>query len=158
MSDYLAGIRARIGTDLLLTPAAGVAFFDSGGRLLLARHVYDGRWGTVGGGIEPGESPGEAAAREFEEEVGMRVGELELIGAYGGPDFVVHYPNGDRTAYVAVLYGCRSATGTLTLQADELQGVGWFTEDEVAALDLPPDIRAMMPDAFVWWRSKAAQE
>ena len=81
----MAGIRARIGSDLMLAPAAGIALFDAQGRLLLAKHVHDGRWGTPGGAVEPGETPREAAMREFQEEIGLRVDECELIGAYGGP-------------------------------------------------------------------------
>ena len=150
ISPYLAGIRARIGNDLLLTPAAGIALFDGAGRLLLARHVHSGRWGTPGGAVEPGESPREAAVREFEEETGMRVAGCTLIGAYGGPEFVVRYPNGDLMAYVLTLYGARSASGAVTLQADELLEVGWFTEPEAMALDLSADMRLTVPDAF-WW-------
>jgi hypothetical protein len=49
MSAYMANLHIKIGVDLLLMPAAGAAVFDSGGRLLLARHVDDGLWATVGG-------------------------------------------------------------------------------------------------------------
>lgn len=152
ISPYLAGIRARIGTDLLLTPAAGVALFDEAGQLLLARHVHSGLWGTPGGGVEPGESPREAAVREFEEETGLRVDECELFGAYGGPEFVVRYPNGDLMAYVLTLFGARGASGAVTLQADELHEVGWFSEPEAMALDLSADMRLTVPDAFRWWQ------
>jgi 8-oxo-dGTP pyrophosphatase MutT (NUDIX family) len=152
MSTYLAGIRSRIGTDLLLTPAAGIALFDSDGRLLLARHVYDGHWGTPGGGVEPGESPLDAGVREFHEEVGLQVEECELIGAYGGPEFVVRYPSGDLTAYVTILYGSRNASGDVALEAEELVEVGWFSEPEAMALDLAADMRLMVPDAFGWHR------
>jgi len=38
-------------------------------------------WGIVGGAIEVGESPYEAALRETEEEVGQRVEQLRLVGA-----------------------------------------------------------------------------
>jgi 8-oxo-dGTP pyrophosphatase MutT (NUDIX family) len=152
LSPYMSHIRAKIGTDLLLTPAAGVALFDGEGRLLLARHVDDGHWGTPGGGVEPGESPRDAAVREFEEEVGLRVENCELIGAYGGPEFLIRYPSGDLTAYVVIWYGCRGANGTVALQADELQEVGWFSEAEAMELDLSREMRLMVPDAFRWWR------
>jgi 8-oxo-dGTP pyrophosphatase MutT (NUDIX family) len=152
LSPYMTRIRASIGTELLLTPAAGVALFDEGGRLLLAKHVDDGHWGTPGGGMEPGESPREAALREFEEEVGLRVEECELIDAYGGPEFVIRYPSGDLTAYVVIWYGCRRASGTIAVQAEELQEVGWFNEAEALELDLSREMRLMVPDAFRWWR------
>lgn len=153
VSAYIAGIRARIGSDLLLTPAAGIALFDDEGRVLLARHVHSGHWGTLGGGIEPGESPREAAVREFREESGLLVQECELIGAYGGPEFLIRYANGDLTAYITVLYGARRASGTLRLQADELHEVDWFDQDEAMAANLSTEMRLMLPDAFRWHRS-----
>jgi 8-oxo-dGTP pyrophosphatase MutT (NUDIX family) len=157
LSPYMTRIRARIGTDLLLTPAAGVALFDDDGRLLLARHVEGGRWGAPGGGVEPEESPRDAAVRELEEEVGLRVDDCDLIGAYGGPEFLVRYASGDLVAYVVILYGSRHATGAIALQADELHEVGWFGQNEAMTLDLSPDMRIMLPDAFEWWRGAGSR-
>ncbi len=50
---------------------------DPGGRVLLqlrdlSAPVHPGEWGLFGGGVEEGESLAEAAAREFEEETGLR--------------------------------------------------------------------------------------
>lgn len=67
-SQYMRGIRGKIGDDLLVVPADGVAAFDDNGCLLLARHVHDSLWATPGGAIEPGEAPDEAAIRELREE------------------------------------------------------------------------------------------
>jgi 8-oxo-dGTP pyrophosphatase MutT (NUDIX family) len=55
--------------------AVRVVCVDSGGRLLLLhwRDPHDGSelWEPPGGGIEPGESPYEAARRELTEETGL---------------------------------------------------------------------------------------
>lgn len=74
--------------------------FDRNGRVLLVRHVHDGRWGAPGGGSEPNESPEETARREVQEETGVLLRDVELVGAFGGPDFEVVYEGGVRTAYV----------------------------------------------------------
>jgi 8-oxo-dGTP pyrophosphatase MutT (NUDIX family) len=55
--------------------AAGVAFFSEDGRLLLMKrrpdaHEHGGEWALPAGGVEPGETPEQAAAREFYEETG----------------------------------------------------------------------------------------
>jgi 8-oxo-dGTP pyrophosphatase MutT (NUDIX family) len=47
------------------------------GRVMLHRHPKLGRWLPCGGHVEPGELPDEAAAREVEEESGVRV---RLVG------------------------------------------------------------------------------
>jgi 8-oxo-dGTP diphosphatase len=60
-----------------------VVLGDRDGRLLLLRRAGDddhnpGLWEFPGGGIEPGETPDEAAARELREEVGVDVAADDL--------------------------------------------------------------------------------
>ncbi|MGH3445181.1 MAG: NUDIX domain-containing protein [Nocardioidaceae bacterium] len=69
MSPYVSGVRAKLGTDLLLMPAVGTAVFDDDGRILLGLHVDTGMWATLGGAVDPGESPAQAARREQREEI-----------------------------------------------------------------------------------------
>jgi hypothetical protein len=64
ISPYLKGLRDQVGGDLLLLPSVAVMAFDGEGRLLLVRATDTGRWQTVGGAIDPGETPAEAALRE----------------------------------------------------------------------------------------------
>jgi ADP-ribose pyrophosphatase len=57
-------------------PAAGALILDREGRLLVIRRAHApgfGKLGLPGGVIEPNETGEEAAARETEEEVGLRV-------------------------------------------------------------------------------------
>ncbi len=57
-----------------LRPAARAVVLDSDNRVVLVRFVFLGGplWALPGGGIEPGESPEQAIARELIEEVGLR--------------------------------------------------------------------------------------
>lgn len=65
----------------------GVILVDGRGRFLLQLRdeiegiAWPGMWGIVGGAIEVGESPYDAAVRETEEEVGQRVERLHLVGS-----------------------------------------------------------------------------
>lgn len=44
-------------------------------QVLMVRHIHDGRdyWTLPGGGVEPGETPAQAAEREVFEETGIRI-------------------------------------------------------------------------------------
>jgi 8-oxo-dGTP pyrophosphatase MutT (NUDIX family) len=68
-------IRRRTARALLLDRDGRVLLFN---RVARIRDVGDRYFYTPGGGIEPGESPAEAASRELHEELGLRVAPSDL--------------------------------------------------------------------------------
>jgi 8-oxo-dGTP diphosphatase len=66
--------------------SVGVILVDREGRFLLQLRDdieginWPGMWGIVGGAIEEGEAPYDAAVRETEEEIGRTVRGLDLVG------------------------------------------------------------------------------
>ena len=80
MSEYVRGLRERIGHDVLEVPTVGVAVFDDARRILLVRHAEGDDWTTPGGMVEPYESPADAAVRETWEELGLPPGYASLAG------------------------------------------------------------------------------
>ncbi|MDH3681406.1 MAG: NUDIX domain-containing protein [Acidimicrobiia bacterium] len=145
MSNYLRELRALVGDRELLLPAAAVVITDPRDRLLLVRQSNTGDWSTVGGMIEPGESPMVAAARETHEEVEADVDLDRLLGVFGGPGYRVDYPNGHRVAYVVAAYSA-SLRSTPRPDGDEVTEIGWFSSGELAALDLSPLNRTLLVD------------
>jgi 8-oxo-dGTP pyrophosphatase MutT (NUDIX family) len=137
ISPYIRRLRERVGSELLLLPSISVLPRDADGRILLVR-LADGGWATIGGAVEPDEAPAEAAVREAKEEAGVDVELGPIVGAVGGPAFRVRYPNGDETAYVAVVYDAIVVGGTAAPDHDETVEVGWFGPDELVDLDLGP--------------------
>src|SRR5260370_29418605 len=99
ISAYLKAVREKVGHDLLTMTAVAIAVFDAEGRLLLGRDSEMDRWTLPGGGIDPNELPADAAVRECYEETGLLVRLDGLIGIFGGPEFLTHYPNRDLTYY-----------------------------------------------------------
>lgn len=134
---HIARLRAAVGHDLLLLPSVSVLPADPAGRVLLVRHAghHDG-WAVLGGAIEVGESPAEAAVREAREEIGVEIRLLRLLDVLGGPDYEVRYPNGDRVAYVTAVYEAAVIDGVPAVNDAELSEVAWFTRDELDGAEL----------------------
>ena len=145
MSEHVRRLRAVVGSELLLLPSVSVLPVDEAGRILLVRHTGHGDgWGVLGGAVEIGESPAEAAVREAEEEIGVPVRLRGLVAALGGQDFEVTYPNGDRVAYVTSVYEAEIVTGVPRLADGELSDAGWFTAADLAAIPLSGLARALL--------------
>jgi ADP-ribose pyrophosphatase YjhB (NUDIX family) len=148
ISPYIAAIRRRIGTDLLLVPTVAVLPRDAAGRILLVRQIDSGKWTTVGGVVEPDESPEDAALREAQEEAGVVVRLHRLVGAVGGPEYRITYPNGDQAACVAIIYDATVEAGDPRPDGDETSEIGWFDADDLADLDLNDLNRALLAYAL----------
>lgn len=136
ISDYLRDLRALVGPRMLLVPSAAVLFRDDHGRILLVRAVGATRWVTVGGAVDPGEDPTEAACREAVEEVGIEPVALRLLGVIGGPDHYVRYAHGDEVSYVASVFEARTGGVAPTPDGEEIEEAAWFELDDVGSLEL----------------------
>ncbi|TDD01044.1 NUDIX domain-containing protein [Nonomuraea deserti] len=152
MSPFLARLREKVGTDLLMLPSAAGFVFDDEGRLLVARHGDVGLWAAPGGGIDPDERPADAVVRELHEELGLEIEARGLIGVYGGPEFRTVYPNGHRVGYVIAAYACAVVAGRPQPDGVEIDDFRWVSEQELAGLETTPWTPLVAPEAFAWWR------
>ena len=148
VSPYIRQLRAQVGPMRLLLPSVSVHVFDAASRLLLVRQREGQFWSTPGGLIEPDERPADAAVREAWEETGLVVCPERVLGAYGGPECVVRYPNGDEVQYVITAIGCTVADGVARPDLDETIAVQYWSAGEAAALPLAPWLRAHLPIVY----------
>ncbi|ETK34714.1 NUDIX domain-containing protein [Microbispora sp. ATCC PTA-5024] len=123
--------------------AAGGFITDPSGRVLLVKPNYRDHWGWPGGHVDEGESPEAACGREVLEELGLTAEVGRLLVLQWVP------PLDDRPVpLVHFLFDCGTIVdGTsVVLQAEELDGYGFFTIEEAAAL-LPPYLLARLSAA-----------
>jgi 8-oxo-dGTP pyrophosphatase MutT (NUDIX family) len=144
ISNYIRHVRRKIGHDLLLLPAISAIIINDRDEVLLHRSSDDGKWYTIGGAVEPGEDPADAAVREAKEETGLDVVPERIVGVYASPE--VEYPNKDLCVYIAIAFRCRPVGGTLHVADDESLEVAYFPTD--ALPDLRDDQRRRVLEAL----------
>lgn len=138
--------------------AARVVVLDSEGRTLLiksrdpANPSGPGWWEIPGGGMDPGESSAETAARELWEEAGITEAEVGPVvwvqsvqftfaGLYFDQDEYIHVAWTDQT-------DIRPPGHLEAFEAMAFQGAQWWTVDEVQAAAtafLPPRLPELLP-------------
>ncbi len=143
MSEYVKTLRAAMGHQRLLLPSVSALIYDDFGRLLLVRQRDGDAWSTPGGAIEFDETPADAVLRETWEETGLFVSVVRLFGVYGGPNFVVHYENGDEAQYVMIAFECAILSGALRCDGVETTDAQFWGADENPRL--APWLEAMFP-------------
>jgi 8-oxo-dGTP diphosphatase len=104
---------------------AAAVIVDEGRVLLVRRRQKEGSllWAFPSGRVEPSEAPAEAAAREVNEEVGLEVKPVKILGER------VHPTTGRTMIYVA----CDIVAGQASVVAeDELAELAWASHSELA--------------------------
>lgn len=138
ISPYLRDLRAVVGTDLLMMVGASAIIFDEAGRVLMQQRGDTGRWGIIGGALDPGEQPADAVKREVWEETGLLVEPVRVIGIYGGPAYHFAYPHGDQITVTSVMFECRVVGGELSADGQESLALAYLAPEEIRQQAYPP--------------------
>jgi NAD+ diphosphatase len=113
-------------------PAVIVLIHDGGDRCLLGRQPSwpRGRYSTLAGFVEPGESLEQAVVREIREESSVTVGDVVYKGSQPWP-----FP-----ASLMLGFEARVLSGEAAVGDDELEDVRWFSRDDLRRGEppLPP--------------------
>lgn len=131
-----------------------IMLVEHDGRLLLGRQPRfpAGRYSTLAGFVEPGETVEEAVAREVFEEAGVRVRDVRYVASQPWP-----YPS-------SLMIACHALADDPHIAIDEaeLEDARWFTRAEVAsalagAPDAPfgaPTHTAVARHLLEWWMAQ----
>jgi NAD+ diphosphatase len=128
-----------------LDPAIIVLVSDATGeRALLGRQAAwpAGRYSTIAGFVEPGESLEDAVIREVDEEAGVQVGNVEYVASQPWP-----FPSSLMLGFRAV-----ARSHEISLRDGELEDARWFSRADIAAghpaLPPPGSISARLIDGW----------
>jgi NAD+ diphosphatase len=118
-------------------PAVIMTVVDADDRLLLGSQSAwpEGRFSTLAGFVEPGESLEAAVRREVAEEVGVRVGAVHYLGSQPWP-----FPS-------SLMVGFRAEAQTVDVELvdGEIAQARWFTRSELRAAVASGEVRLSPP-------------
>jgi NAD+ diphosphatase len=131
------------------TDPAVIMLVTDGERALLGRQEAwpPGRYSTLAGFVEPGESLEDAVRREVAEEVGVSIGEVTYFGNQPWP-----FP-----ASLMVGFFAHADTVDISVDEDEIEAARWFTREQMRAeaeagtLELPGGISISRSLVEAWY-------
>lgn len=122
-----------------------VLFFNSKGELLIMKPDYKEGWLVPGGSTNDNESPLHCALRETEEEIGLAVTSLNLVGIYYAPK------KGPFTDSLKFIFNGGTLTNEqishIKLQTAEIEEYAFVSPEKAVPL-LSPSLRRSVPDCL----------
>ena len=105
-----------------IRPSVSAVILNERRELLLQRRSDNGQWGLPGGSVEIGESVTEAIKREVQEETGLLIEVMRLVGVYSEPKLqVVRYSDGRMVHFINTCFECRIVGGQLRTCPETLE-------------------------------------
>src|SRR5947209_3133082 len=118
-----------------LVPAASAIITDEQGRILLHRRSDNNLWALPGGTMEIGESIRQTVTREVQEETGLQVEPIRIVGIYSDPKRVVEFADGEVRQEFSICFVCRILGGGLHT-SEESVALTFFAPEDIEQLSM----------------------
>lgn len=131
-----------------IVPSVTAAVRDEAGRILLIHKIDNDYWALPGGAMDVGESVADAAVREVQEETGVLVELIGLVGIYTDPGHVMAYDDGEVRQEFSVCFHARPISGEPRQDNTETKAARWVDPSDVPGLSIHPSMRRCIDDAI----------
>lgn len=149
ISEDRRQLRQEVGAKLTLTPGVNILTFDQQNRVLLVRHQNNLPWEIPGGGMDPLQSPADAAVQLMWEETGLFVEPFRIIGAYGGDEtFCRPDSHGNPINFVTIVFEAKVIGQKLAPPPVDTLETHYFDQDEIEQIDTHDWVRMILHDAY----------
>lgn len=136
LQAYYPILRQHVGQAAVILPGAMAVIEDEQGRILMTYRLDFEYWEFPAGLADLGETSTANIVREVQEETGLLVEPVGLVGLYSEPRWWYSFrPNGDESHEVAVVYACRVVGGELVREGADAENaaVDWLPVEKVLA-------------------------
>lgn len=126
VEEWLAQVGEGVAGYATPKVAVGAVVGNDRGQMLLVQRADSGVWLYPTGWADIGYSPAEVAVKEVEEETGIHVEPVRVIGVLDGMRLGF-----TRIPLYSLVFHCRAVGGELKAHPLECRDVGWFSEDQL---------------------------
>lgn len=144
---------------------ASAIVLDGHEQVLLVHHNKLSLWLYPGGHIDPNEDSAQAAQREVREETGVDTQVVcdplfthSAVTTHAAPYTIIEMDVTDTKVglhrHIDLVYVLRATSSELAAQLDEVGAARWVPLAEVASLDTPAELSALVADAAQWAKAR----
>ncbi|MEU3494474.1 NUDIX domain-containing protein [Kitasatospora cineracea] len=123
-----------------VVPSVTAVVTNADGQLLLIHKTDNNLWALPGGGHDVGESVSDTVIREVQEETGIDVEVLSIVGLYTDPNHVMAYDDGEVRQQFSICFRARPVGGNLRTSSESKE-VRWVSPADLPGLDIHPSMR-----------------
>ncbi|MCX2728949.1 NUDIX domain-containing protein [Saccharopolyspora sp. NFXS83] len=131
-----------------VVPSVTAVIRNAAGEVLLIHKVDNDLWALPGGGHDAGESITDTVVREVEEETGLSVEVVRLVGTYTDPNHVMAYTDGEVRQQFSLCFEARWTGGQPREDGSETKAVRWVAPTDLDRLNIHTSMRLRIDHAL----------